>query len=49
MQSHLNQNNKLRWLASDINFKLLHTGCSIAHANSNETVIAANTCGFQFN
>ena len=20
-------NNKLRWLASDINFKLLHTGC----------------------
>ena len=25
-------NNKLRWLASVINFKLLHTGCPIAHA-----------------
>ena len=25
------KNNKLRWLASDINFKLLHTGCPIAH------------------
>ena len=25
-------NNKLRWLTSDINFKLLHTGCPIAHA-----------------
>ena len=24
-------NNKLRWLASDMNFKLLHTGCLIAH------------------
>ena len=24
-------NNKLRWLASNINFKLLHTGCPIAH------------------
>ena len=23
--------NKLRWFASDINFKLLHTGCPIAH------------------
>ena len=23
-------NNKLRWLASDINFKLLHIGCPIA-------------------
>ena len=25
------RNNKLRWLASDINFKLLSTGCPIAH------------------
>ena len=25
------KNNKLRWLASDINFKLLHTGCPIAN------------------
>ena len=26
------KNNKLRWLASDINFKLLlHTGCPITH------------------
>ena len=25
------KNNKLRWLASDINFKLLHTGFAIAH------------------
>ena len=24
------ENNKLRWLTSDINFKLLHTGCPIA-------------------
>ena len=24
--------NKLRLLASDVNFKLLHTGCPIAHA-----------------
>ena len=24
-------NNKLRWLASDINFKLLHLRCPIAH------------------
>ena len=26
------QNNELRWLAFDINFKLLHTWCPIAHA-----------------
>ena len=26
------KNNKFRWLASDIIFKLLHTGCPIAHA-----------------
>ena len=25
------KHNKIRWLASDINLKLLHTGCSIAH------------------
>ena len=25
------KHNKLRWLASNINFKLLHTGCPIAH------------------
>ena len=25
------ENDKSRWLASDINFKLLHTGCPIAH------------------
>ena len=25
------ENNKLGWLASDINFKLVHTGCPIAH------------------
>ena len=25
------KSNKLTWLASDINFKLLHTGCPIAH------------------
>ena len=23
--------NKLRWLASDLNFKMLHTGCPNAH------------------
>ena len=28
------KNNKLRWLASDINFKLLHTGCPIAHVST---------------
>ena len=27
-----NKNNNLRWLATDINFKLLHIGCPIAHA-----------------
>ena len=26
-------NNKLRWLASDINFKLLHIGCPITHGH----------------
>ena len=26
------KNNKLRWLASVINFKLLRTGCPIVHA-----------------
>ena len=26
--------NKLRWLASDLNFKLLHTGCPNAHASN---------------
>ena len=25
------KHNKVRWLASDINFKLIHTGCPIAH------------------
>ena len=25
------KHNKFRWLASVINFKLLHTGCPIAH------------------
>ena len=25
------KHNKLMWLASDINFKVLHTGCPIAH------------------
>ena len=25
------KNNRLRWLASDISFQLLHTGCPIAH------------------
>ena len=29
-------NDELRCLASDINFKLLHTGCSIAHAQTPE-------------
>ena len=24
---------KLRWLASDMNFKLLHIGCPVAHDN----------------
>ena len=27
-------NNRLRWLASDINFKLLRTGCPIAHGTT---------------
>ena len=31
LSSKHKKNNKLRWLASDINFKLLHTGCPIAH------------------
>ena len=26
------KNNKLRWLASDIKFKILHTGCPIARS-----------------
>ena len=26
-----NKNDKLRWFDSDINFKLLHTGCPFAH------------------
>ena len=26
--------NKLRWLASDINFKVLHTGCPNNHDNT---------------
>ena len=30
------RNYKSRWLASDINFKLLHTGCPIAHDITNE-------------
>ena len=28
------KNNKFRWLATDINFKLLHTGCPITHGMS---------------
>ena len=28
------KNNKLRWLAADINFKLLHSGCPIARGKS---------------
>ena len=34
--SSKHKNTKLRWLASDINSKLLHTGCPIAHGNTNE-------------
>ena len=30
MISSKHKNNNLRWLSSDINFKLLHTGCPIA-------------------
>ena len=29
------KNSKLGWLASEINFKLLHTGCPSAHVHSN--------------
>ena len=29
--SSKHKNAKLRWLATDINFKLLHTGCPITH------------------
>ena len=29
--SSKHKNTKLRWLASDIYFKLLHIGCPIAH------------------
>ena len=29
--SSKHKNKKLRWLESDVNFKLLHTGCRIAH------------------
>ena len=28
------RNNELRWFATGINFKLLHTGCPIAHDES---------------
>ena len=31
ISSKLKKSNKLRWLASDMNFKLLHTRCPIAH------------------
>ena len=31
-------NNKLRWLASDLNFKLLHTGCPVTLAGTSLTV-----------
>ena len=34
------KNNKLRWLASDINFKLLHTECPIAH----DSTLHKNIC-----
>ena len=34
------KNNKSRWLASDISFKLLHTGCPIAHGNTSMYVIS---------
>ena len=30
----IQKKNKLRWLASDIDFKLLHTECPIAHGNT---------------
>ena len=40
-------NNTLWWIASDINFKLLHTGCPIAHApckNRNYEALIKRPC-----
>ena len=41
-KSQIQRNNKLRWLASDINFKLLHTGCLIAHVGTSSVWLLPN-------